>query len=166
MIAIPDDVQEKIGVPLWASHSGCVVNDTSIKSYCAAARNGSTLFWRDTSGAPRESAPAPAAMVSVWGRPDMWRPDADEPQWALQSHFYLKRELGLQDAVIVDSELEIAKPLRIGDLVDSVEIIRSISELKTTRLGTGRFWDIDVVYRNQSGEHVGTETYRAFGYQK
>ena len=40
------------------------------------------------------------------------------------------------------------------------------SPLKTTKLGTGRFWEIDVVYTNQNGEHVGTESYTGFGYKR
>ena len=37
-------------------------------------------------------------------------------------------------------------------------MLRSVSDPKTTKLGTGRFWVIDVVYENQKGESVGTET--------
>ena len=37
---------------------------------------------------------------------------------------------------------------------------------KRTKLGTGRFWVIDVEYQNQRGEWVGTETYTGFGYRK
>jgi hypothetical protein len=45
-------------------------------------------------------------------------------------------------------------------------VLRSVSPLKTTRLGTGRFWVIDVEYVNQKGESVGTETYTGFGYER
>jgi hypothetical protein len=41
-----------------------------------------------------------------------------------------------------------------------------VSEEKTTKLGTGRFWVIDVEFRNQNGELVGVESYTAFGYVK
>jgi hypothetical protein len=41
-----------------------------------------------------------------------------------------------------------------------------VSDEKTTKLGTGRFWVIDVEYRDQDGEIVGVESYTAFGYRK
>jgi hypothetical protein len=45
-------------------------------------------------------------------------------------------------------------------------VLRSVSEEKTTKLGTGRFWVIDVVYANQSGELVAVESYTGFGYRR
>ena len=42
----------------------------------------------------------------------------------------------------------------------------SVSDEKTTRVGTGRFWVIDVEYRNQRGELVGVEPWTGFGYAK
>jgi len=45
-------------------------------------------------------------------------------------------------------------------------VLRAVSEQKTTKLGTGRFWVIDVEYVNQRGESVGTETYTGFGYRR
>ena len=41
-----------------------------------------------------------------------------------------------------------------------------MSDEKITKLGTGRFWVIDVEYRNQDGELVGVETYTGFGYRR
>ena len=41
-----------------------------------------------------------------------------------------------------------------------------MSDEKTTKLGTGRFWVIDVEYRNQDGELVGVESYTGFGYRR
>jgi hypothetical protein len=38
--------------------------------------------------------------------------------------------------------------------------------VKTARVGTGRFWVIDVEYRNQDGDLVGVETWTGFGYRK
>ena len=44
--------------------------------------------------------------------------------------------------------------------------VGGLSDFKTTKLGTGRFWVLDVVYENQNGELVGTESYTAFGYRR
>ena len=45
-------------------------------------------------------------------------------------------------------------------------MLRSVSAEKTTKLGTGRFWVIDVVYANQDGELVAKESYTGFGYRR
>jgi hypothetical protein len=56
--------------------------------------------------------------------------------------------------------------VRPGDRLKTWQVLRSVSEPKTTKLGTGRFWVIDVIYTNQNGEHVGTESYTGFGYKR
>jgi uncharacterized protein len=58
------------------------------------------------------------------------------------------------------------EPIRPGDRITSGQILRSVSGPKTARVGTGRFWVIDVEYRNQRRELVGVETWTGFGYRK
>ena len=58
------------------------------------------------------------------------------------------------------------EPVRPGDRLRTRQILRSISDPKTTRLGTGRFWVIEVEYLNQDGELVGVESYTGFGYRR
>ena len=41
-----------------------------------------------------------------------------------------------------------------------------MSDPKTTKLGAGRFWVIDVEYVNQREEFVGRESYTGFGYRR
>ena len=48
----------------------------------------------------------------------------------------------------------------------SSQVLRSVSDEKTTKLGTGRFWVIEVVYANQDGERVAVESYTGFGYRR
>jgi acyl dehydratase len=57
-------------------------------------------------------------------------------------------------------------PVRLGDRITTTQTIRDISDEKTTRVGTGRFWTIDVTYRNQNGELKGIETYEMFSYKR
>ena len=56
--------------------------------------------------------------------------------------------------------------MRLGDRLSTCQRLRSVSGPKTTKLGTGRFWVIDVEYRNQRDEMVGVESYTGFGYRK
>ena len=65
-----------------------------------------------------------------------------------------------------DNTIVFHEPVRIGDVITSRQILRSVSEPKTTKLGTGRFWVIDVEYLNQRDELVGVESYTGFGYRR
>ena len=53
-----------------------------------------------------------------------------------------------------------------GDVISHHQVLRSVSDEKTTKLGTGRFWVIDIVYHNQDDELVGIESYTGFGYTR
>ena len=84
----------------------------------------------------------------------------------LQVHFDLKTLFGLPEAVMTDNTIEFHTPVRLGDVLRTHQVLRSVSDEKTTKLGTGRFWVIDVVYANQDGELVAVESYTGFGYRE
>src|SRR5205807_10239072 len=109
---------------------------------------------------------APPSMLSVWMRPLNWRPDRSEPRRPLELHFRLKEAFGLPEGVVAENEMSFGVPLRPGDRVRVTESVREIGEERTTKLGTGRKWIVDVTYSNQRGEMAGVETYRMFGYRR
>ena len=100
---------------------------------------------------------APPTMLSAWFRPHHWAPGRTDEKLPLQVHFDLKERFGLPEAVMTDNTMIFHEPVRPGDVITSGQLLRSVSEEKTTRLGAGRFWVIDVEYRNQRGELVGVE---------
>jgi acyl-coenzyme A thioesterase PaaI-like protein len=104
--------------------------------------------------------------LSLWMRPHYWEPGAAGEQVALKVHFDLKERFGLPEAVMTDNTLEFHEPVRPGDVISHAQVLRSVSGPKTTKLGTGRFWVIDVEYRNQRGDLVGVERYTGFGYRR
>ena len=65
-----------------------------------------------------------------------------------------------------DNTIVFHEPVRPGDRLVTRQILRSVSDEKTTKLGTGRFWVIDVEYRNQRGDLVAVESYTGFGYRR
>jgi hypothetical protein len=71
---------------------------------------------------------------------------------------------GLPEAVMTDNTMIFHQPVRPGDVISNSQVLRSVSDPKTTKLGTGRFWVIDVEFRNQDRELVGVESYTGFGY--
>ena len=134
---------------------------------CASVENGNPLFWDDEVADELTGGPiAPPTMVSVWFRPHHWAPGRTEQALPLQVHFDLKERFGLPEAVMTDNTIVFHEPVRPGDVLRTHQVLRSVSEAKTTKLGTGRFWVIDVEYSNQHGELVGVESYTGFGYRR
>jgi acyl dehydratase len=81
-------------------------------------------------------------------------------------HGDLKRLLDLPDAVVTEVAMTFVEPVRPGDVISHAQTVRSVGAETSTALGTGRFWVIDLDYRNQRGDLVGTETTTAFGHRR
>jgi acyl dehydratase len=138
-----------------------------IATSCSSVENGNPLYWDDDVAEQLTGGPiAPPSMVSVWFRPHHWAPGRKKQLLPLQIHFDLKEMLGLPEAVMSDNEIVFYEPVRVGDRLKTRQILRSVSAPKTTKLGTGRFWVIDVEYLNQNDELVGVESYTGFGYKR
>ncbi len=134
---------------------------------CASVENGNPLFWDDDVAKAITGGPiAPPTMLSVWFRPHHWAPGRTEQALPLQVHFDLKDQYGLPEAVMTDNTIVFYEPVRPGDVITSAQVLKSVSDEKTTKLGTGRFWVIDVEYTNQNGALVGVESYTGFGYKR
>ncbi|HTZ07884.1 MAG TPA: MaoC family dehydratase N-terminal domain-containing protein [Acidimicrobiales bacterium] len=164
---LPADVVAMIGVPLYEEEGEFPVERGYVWSMCAAVENGNPLYWDEATADAITGGPiAPPTMLSVWFRPHHWAPGRDRERLPLQIHFDLKERLGLPEAVMTDNTMTFYDPVRPGDVLRTRQILRSVSDPKTTKLGTGRFWVIEVDYANQRGERVGVESYTGFGYRR
>jgi hypothetical protein len=105
-------------------------------------------------------------MVSVWTRPHFWSPYRKEEGLPLKTHFDLKEALKVPEAIMSADELIFYEPVKMGDRVHSHQVLRSLSDVKTTPLGTGRFWNIEVIYENAKGELLAREEIAGFGYKR
>jgi acyl dehydratase len=167
MAELPAEVQGWIGQKRYEAEGEFDVERGYVYTSCASVENGNPLFWdeevaREITG----GAIAPPSMISVWFRPHYWAPNRTEQAQPLQVHFDLKEKLDLPEAVMTDNTIVFREPVRPGDRLRTFQVLRSVSEPKKTKLGSGRFWVIDVEYENQKGESVGTETYTGFGYRR
>lgn len=163
---IPAEVTALTGHKQYWEKTGFEIHMSYVHNTCAAVHNGNPLYW--DSEVAREITGghiAPPTMLSVWFCPHYWSPGIEGEGTPLQLHFDMKERLGLPEAIIAGNELVFGEPVRMGDELTTHQVLRSISEAKTTQLGVGRFWVIDVVYENQHGAHVGTDTYTCLGYQ-
>lgn len=164
---IPTEVRAWIGTSLVEDHGEFEINDGYIATSCASVENGNPLFWDPEVAAEITGGPiAPPSMLSVWLRPHHWAPGRTEERLPLEVHFRLKKALDLPEAIVAANEIIFGAPVRPGDRLRARQMLRSISEPKTNKLGTGRFWIIEVEYTNQRGEWVGTESYDCFGYRR
>src|SRR4051794_16619434 len=164
---LPAEVEALIDQVQYEEPGDFPVERGYIWTSCSSVQNGNPLFWDDKVAEELTNGPiAPPTMLSVWFRPHHWIPGRTGEQVPLKVHFDMKELLDLPEAIISDNTIVFHEPVRVGDEITSCQRLRSVSEPKTTKLGTGRFWVIDVEYRNQHGDLVGVETYTAFGYRR
>ena len=165
--ALPGDVDELIGRPLYPDTADFPAEMAYGWNTLAATENGNPLYW-DSAVAEMLTGGSilPLSTLSLWMRPHRWAPGAAIERVALQVHFELKDRLELPEAIMSDNTIVFHDPVRPGDVIRHHQVLRSVSGPKTTRLGSGRFWVIDVEYHNQHGELVGVESYTGFGYHR
>jgi hypothetical protein len=167
MKELSPEVEGWIGEERYVIEGDFDVERGYVFTSCASVENGNPLFWDEkVANELTDGWIAPPSMISVWFRPHHWSPGRTEAAVPLQVHFDLKEALGLPEAVMTDNTITFGDPVRPGDRLRTWQVLRSVSDPKTTKLGSGRFWVIDVVYENQKGEWVGTETYTGFGYRR
>jgi acyl dehydratase len=110
---------------------------------------------------------APPAMLQAW---TMARPRIEgiAERGGAAIEISPESPIGLLDAagytatLATNSEVDFVRYLRIGDELSSLAVLESVSEQKTTRLGTGYFvtWETD--FRVPDGELVGRQRFRLF----
>ena len=167
MTGLPEQVESWIGQIRYEEEGEFDVERGYVVTTCASVQNGNPLFWDEKVAQELTGGwIAPPTMLSVWFRPHHWAPGRAALRQPLQVHFDLKQALELPEAVMTDNEIVFGEPVRPGDRLRTRQILRSVSDVKTTKLGKGRFWVIEVEYLNQRDEFVGVEIYTGFGYRK
>ena len=167
MTGIPADITDLVGKVQYEITGDFPVEMGYVTTGCASVENGNPLYWDPAVAEELTGGPiAPPSMISVWFRPHHWAPNRTEGALPLQVHFDLKEKFGLPEAVMTDNTIVFYDPVRPGDVLTTHQVLRSVSGPKTTKLGTGRFWVIDVEYANQNGDRVAVESYTGFGYNR
>ena len=167
MSDLPEVVKSWIGERRHEEEGEFDVERGFVLTACSSVENGNPLYW-DEAGASEvtDGWVAPPTMISVWCRPHFWTPYRTEEGLALRTHFDLKEALDCPEAIMSADELIFYEPVRMGERVRQYQILRSVSDPKTTRLGTGRFWNIEVHYENSHGELLVREDIAGFGYKR
>ena len=164
---LPVDVAGMIGRPVYPATADFAAELGYGWNTLSATENGNPLYWdAAVAQALTGGRILPLSTLSIWMRPHRWSPGAEGEQVALQAHFDLKARLGLPEAIMSDNTVAFHEPVRPGDMISHHQVLKSIGGPKTTRLGSGRFWVIDVEYHNQHDRLVGVESYTGFGYRR
>lgn len=158
---LPEAVRAMLDCPRHPQQGDWPASREAVQALAAAIRDPDPRRWSD-------DCAAPVTMLSTWARPPQWSPQhsASGPKRPLQTHYDLKGMLAYPVAIVASIESEFHTPVAPGDTVQSVEILRSLSAEKDTRLGRGRFWRIEVQYHNQRGDLLGIEYYECLGYRR
>lgn len=143
------------------------VNEYLIRHWCEALEDGNPLYldedYARSQGFPGVVAP-PGTVMTTFAMPFRWPwpPAGREP--APHIHYQIKDALGLFVGIISDVDVEYGEPLQVGDRISVSQRLVSVSAWKKTRVGEGRFWSMERLYRNQHGALVAVERMSAFGY--
>lgn len=156
-----DPIAVLIGKAQYICEPGIPANHVNIRAICAAVENRNPAYWDD-----QALGWCPATMLPAWGRPELWEPAQHVPIKALQAHFDLKDMLGFPASMAVSYTMSHFLPVRIGDRLRTQQVLQNVSGIKTTKVGRGRFWTIEMQYLDDASELVGVETYEFFGFEK
>ncbi|MFC9631387.1 bifunctional MaoC family dehydratase N-terminal/OB-fold nucleic acid binding domain-containing protein [Streptomyces mirabilis] len=130
------------------------VNEPMIRHWCEAMGDTNATY-------TGPDAVAPPTMLQAWTMGGLsgheGRSDAYDELLGLLD------EAGCTSVVATDCEQEYLRPLRPGDEITFDAVIESVSERKTTKLGTGHFVTTRMDVR-ANGEPAGTHRFRILKY--
>lgn len=155
----PDELYEKLRAyegqaAAVAGRGKDPVNEPMIRHWCEAMGDTHPGY-----GGPE--AVAPPTMLQVWTMGGLSGHSGRSE--AYDELFALLDAAGYASVVATDCEQEYLRPLRPGDEITFDAVIESISERKTTKLGTGYFVTTRMDVR-ADGETAGTHRFRILKY--
>jgi uncharacterized OB-fold protein/acyl dehydratase len=138
-VPLAEQVRELVGRSAPFNTARDAVNEAMIRHWCDIIDDVNPVY-TDRAAASRSvfgGVVAPPAMLDVWDKPGLHMTrDPANPQSAALN---VLDAAGFTSTVAVNSELEIARYLRPGDLVHSTLTLADVSDEKHTALGSGHF---------------------------
>jgi acyl dehydratase len=143
------------------------VNQPMIRHWAAAFEDGNPVY-TDPDAASRSrfgEIVAPPLMLQTWtmatpritGIAERGGSPVDAAQ---NAPLALLDEAGYVGTLATNSEFEIVRYLRLGEVVSAASTIEEISQEKQTRLGAGRFVTWVTTYSDEAGDVVGRQRFR------
>ena len=159
-----------IGKPTGASGKATVapdpVNQPMIRHWAAAIEDHNRVYTDPAFAASSRfgGIVAPPLMLQTWTMPTPKitgiAARGGSPVEGAANPLAGLDEAGFIATLATNSEFEILRYLRLGEVITSTMVIESVSDRKQTRLGPGYFITWVTTFRDQQGEVVGRQMFR------
>jgi MaoC dehydratase-like protein len=142
------------------------VNQPMIRHWTAALEDHNPVYTDPAAAASSRfgGVVAPPLMLQTWTMPTPKitgiAARGGSPTEGAQNPLTPLDDAGFIATLATNSEFEIVRYLRLGEVVTSTMVIESVSDLKRTRIGVGHFVTWVTTYRDERGEVVGRQTFR------
>ena len=163
---LPKKIQDWVGQIVINESSPVKVQSSLWQNFCSAVEDGNPLYWNESEAIKyNDGLIAHPALLPSWLHDFEWHPDR-ERRIPMELHFKIKDATTLPLGIVTGVEIEFYEPVYDGDEISGNQKLISISELVETKLGTGRYWNIEVIYLNQKQLLVGKQKINFLGYRK
>ena len=156
-------IGRQIGAPSVAPDP---VNQLMIRHWAAALEDHNPVYTDPAFAAASRfhGIVAPPLMLQTWTMPTAKISGIAErggaPTEGAQNPLTPLDEAGFIATLATNSEVEIVRYLRLGEVITSATVLDSVSDKKQTRLGPGHFVTWVTTYRDEQGEVVGRQMFR------
>jgi acyl dehydratase len=167
---LDDQLQELVGQPIsdaGPTHAPDPVNQPMIRHWAAAFEDWNPVYTDPEAAAASRFGEivAPPLMLQTW---TMATPrisgiaerGGSPSEGARARVLNVLDEAGFVGTLASNSEFEIVRYLRLGDVVSTTTVLEAVSPEKKTRIGSGHFVTWVTTYTDDSGEVVGRQRFR------
>lgn len=168
LLAMRALIGKPIGVPSVAPDP---VNQPMIRHWAAALEDHNPVYTDPVFAAASRfgGIVAPPLMLQTWTMPTPKISGIAErggsPVEGGENPLTPLDEAGFIATLATNSEFEIVRYLRLGEVVSSTMVIESVSDKKQTRIGPGHFVTWVTIFRDQAGAVVGRQTFRVLKFK-
>jgi acyl dehydratase len=150
-----EDAAAMVGTTTPVRFGEISVNAAMIRHYAAMVHDANASYWDDDFAEDQwGGVVAPPGMLMVWLMPIEWKPGGATPVPLLTGQVPLPGDT----LINASNEVEHLLPIRVGDHLNVVEELVSVSEEKRTGVGNGHFVTTRSTYRRQDGAVVARAT--------
>jgi acyl dehydratase len=160
-------IRALVGRPVGApSAAPDPVNQPMIRHWAAALQDHNPVYTDPAFAAASRfgGIVAPPLMLQTWTMPTPELTGIAErggaPTAGAENPLTLLDDAGFIATLATNSEFEIVRYLRLGEVITSTMELESVSDKKRTRLGPGHFITWVTTYRDEQGAVVGRQTFR------
>lgn len=143
------------------------VNEPMIRHWCQALLDANPVYTDPEFAATTRHGGiiAPPTMLQSWTHHDRRFPSTPSGDEAEEQMVELLAAHGYESVVASNCEQEYLRSVRPGDRLTYNSVIESVSEEKTTALGSGFFISTLVTYTDQDGEPVARMRFRTYRFR-